>query len=109
VGRYDRLGRLQGIEAIERATLLDPNDIPFRLEQLKSLKDGWLDGRGIAPSPAGLDWLAGAIEARYPEDLTSRWTSTWGTSRGIGTPSISTRTGTKPGPSTSAKSRAGTG
>src|SRR5262249_54758051 len=69
VGRYDRLGRLQRIDAIERSTLLDPLDIPARLEELEALRDGWLDGRGTAPPPAGLDWLAGEIEARYPEDL----------------------------------------
>ena len=33
------------------------------------MKDGWLDGRGVAPDRDGLDWLAGAIESRYPEDL----------------------------------------
>jgi hypothetical protein len=69
VGRYDHLGRLQRIHTIEHSTLLDPLDIPARLEELKALRDGWLDGRGIAPPPAGLDWLAGVFETRYPADL----------------------------------------
>lgn len=68
-GRYDRLERLQRIDTIEHLTLLDPLDIPTRMEELKALRDGWLDGRGIAPAPAGLDWLAGEIEARYSADL----------------------------------------
>jgi hypothetical protein len=69
VGRYDRLGRLQKIDTIERSALLDPLDIPSRLEELKALRDGWLDGRGVAPPRAGLDWLAGEIEARFSEEL----------------------------------------
>ena len=52
-----------------RGAFLDPHDIPARLEELKALRNGWLDGRGIAPPLAGLDWLAGEIEARYPVDL----------------------------------------
>jgi hypothetical protein len=69
VGKFNRLERLQGIETIEHTTLLDPQDIPARLEELKVMRNGWLDGRGIAPHLAGLDWLADAIERRYSEDL----------------------------------------
>jgi hypothetical protein len=69
VGRFNRLGRLQGIETIEHTTLLDPQDIPARIEELKAMTNGWLDGRGIVPDPAGLDWLASIIESRYSEDL----------------------------------------
>ena len=54
---------------IDHATLLDPVDVPARLEELKALRDGWLDGRGIAPVPAGLDWLAREIQTRYPGEL----------------------------------------
>jgi hypothetical protein len=53
----------------EPTTLLDPLDVAARLEELKALRDGWLNGRGIAPVPAGLDWLAGEIKSRYPEEL----------------------------------------
>lgn len=54
---------------IEHTRLLDPLDVPARLEELKALRDGWLNGRGIAPVPAGLDWLAVEIKTRYPEEL----------------------------------------
>jgi hypothetical protein len=54
---------------IEDTTLLDPLDVPARLEELRALRDGWLNGRGIAPVPAGLDWLAAGIKTRYPEEL----------------------------------------
>lgn len=43
--------------------------IQVRLEELKALRDGWLDGRGLAPSASGLEWLAKEFEARYPEEL----------------------------------------
>jgi len=54
---------------IAHTTLLDPLDVPARLEELKALPNGWLNGRGIAPAPLGLDWLAREIKTRYPEDL----------------------------------------
>jgi hypothetical protein len=69
VGRYDSVERLQRIDTIEHSALLDPLDIPTRLEELKVLRDGWLDGRGIALPHAGLDWLANEIDNRYSEDL----------------------------------------
>lgn len=70
VGKYDRADRLQKIELVEHVTLLDPLDFPSQLEELKLLKDGWLDGRGYAPPAAGLDWLADAINERYSDSLT---------------------------------------
>jgi hypothetical protein len=54
---------------IERTTLLDPLDVPARLEELKALRNGWLNGQGIAPDPSGLDWLALEIKTKYPEAL----------------------------------------
>jgi hypothetical protein len=70
VGKYNRANRLQKIESVEHVTLLDPLDFPSQLEELKLLKDGWYDGKGHAPTAAGLDWLAEAMNQRYPESLT---------------------------------------
>lgn len=69
VGRYNRANRLQKIEAVEHVTLLDPLDFSSQLEELKILNDGWLDGKGFAPSASGLDWLASAIEENYSDSL----------------------------------------
>lgn len=69
VGTFNRNERLQRIESIEHTTLLDPLDIPARFEELKMLQDGWLDGHGRAPSPAGLDWLEGVFTDSYPDAL----------------------------------------
>ncbi len=69
VGRFNRGERLQSFESVEHVTLLDPLDVPARLDQLRILKDGWLDGKGSAPSAAGLDWLSQAFSERFPDDL----------------------------------------
>jgi hypothetical protein len=34
-----------------------------------SLKDGWYDGRGIAPPVGGLDWLSDSFNEHYPDAL----------------------------------------
>ncbi|MEI6415960.1 MAG: hypothetical protein WCP34_17120 [Pseudomonadota bacterium] len=69
VGRYNRFDRLQSIETIEHLSLLDSNDIAARLDELRALKNGWLDGKGFAPASEGLDWLANRFESLYPDDL----------------------------------------
>lgn len=69
VGRFDRNNRLQALEAVDHVTLLDPLDIRIRADELKLLKAGWLDGRGVAPERGGLDWLADAFESSFPDGL----------------------------------------
>lgn len=64
-----RQNPLRRVESGEQGRMLDPLDIPARLDELRTLKDGWLDGKGLAPSAAGLDWLAAAFEQHYPDDL----------------------------------------
>ena len=54
----------------ETITLV-PLDISARLEELRKMKDGWLDGDGDAPSNGGLDWLASSFERHFPADLPS--------------------------------------
>lgn len=69
VGRFDRNERLQGFESIEHISLLDPLDIASRLEELRGLRDGWLDGKGMAPQGPGLDWLTQAFQQHFPEEV----------------------------------------
>lgn len=68
-GRYDSNNRLAGLQSIERIVLFDPLDINARLDELRELKDGWLDGEGYAPSDAGLTWLSASFNRYYPEGL----------------------------------------
>ena len=44
-------------------------DISNRLDELRSLKDGWLEGGGLAPPHEGLDWLSRTFVRYYPENL----------------------------------------
>lgn len=68
IGKFNQK-RLEGFESIEHVGFLDPLDIPTRLYELRSLKDGWLEGRGKALHLDGLDWLAKAFEDQFPADL----------------------------------------
>lgn len=69
VGRFDRNNRLQEIEKVEYVTLLDPLDIGARIDELKGLGQGWLDGKGHPLAHDGLDWLESSFETHYPSDL----------------------------------------
>lgn len=44
-------------------------NIPARLKELRNLKDGWLEGKGIAPNHNELDWLAREFEHNYSDEL----------------------------------------
>jgi hypothetical protein len=44
-------------------------DVVGRLGRLRTLRDGWLDGKGKAPGQIGLDWLARRFDRDYPADL----------------------------------------
>ena len=50
-------------------SVLDPLNISSQLDDLRSLKDGWMEGGGSAPSQAGLDWLDDRFEELYPCNL----------------------------------------
>lgn len=69
IGRFNRNEKLLAFDSIEHVNLLDPLDVPARLDELRSLKAGWLDGEGVAPSGEGLDWLSEAFELNYPDEL----------------------------------------
>lgn len=47
----------------------DPLDVRARIGELKLLKNGWLDGKGLAPPPDNLDWFARVFDRYFPEDL----------------------------------------
>lgn len=69
VGKFSRLERLLGFESVEHISILDPRDVPSRLDEFRRLRNGWLDGKGRAPTDDGLDWLAHAFEQHFPDDL----------------------------------------
>lgn len=69
IARFSRNGRLLCFESVEHVELLDLLDVSARLEELALLKNGWLEGDGIAPPEAGLRWFARQFETHFPEDL----------------------------------------
>ena len=52
-----------------RVVALGSLSVPDRLDELRDMKEGWLDGDGAAPGHAGLDWLASNFERYFPGDL----------------------------------------
>ncbi len=68
VGKYDQQHRLTALQEIAQINILDPLDVPSRLDEFRNMRDGWLDGDGIAPARAGLDWLAESFERWYPDN-----------------------------------------
>lgn len=69
IGCFDRNNRLQKFESVEHVSILDPLDIPARIDELRVLKDGWFEGAGTAPPKAGLDWLSNEFSQRYSDEL----------------------------------------
>ena len=69
IGKYDRNERLVKIDPIEDIIALDPLDVRARLDEFRSLEDGWFEGEGRALRSEGLDWFAEQFERRYPADL----------------------------------------
>ncbi len=69
IGRFDLQNRLLGVDSIDSVSVLEPLDVPARLDELRSMKDGEFDGSGSAPSHEGLDWFSDAFGHYYPDDL----------------------------------------
>ena len=44
-------------------------DLSAQIDDLRLLKDGWLEGHGKAPSKEGLNWLSRAFDNYYSDDL----------------------------------------
>ena len=66
--KYDRYQRPTRLETIDEVIPLHPLDVTARLDELRELKDGWLDGEGLAPDSDGLDWLAESFDRMYSND-----------------------------------------
>ena len=67
-GMVNRSGKLVRFDSIEHVNALDPLDVGARLDELRLLKDGWLEGKGKAPPAEGVDWLERACDLHYPDE-----------------------------------------
>jgi hypothetical protein len=54
---------------VKHISILDPLNVVARIDELKLLKNGWLNGKGIAPAHESLNWLVGALGRHFPDDL----------------------------------------
>lgn len=57
------------LESIQRVTSPRPRDVPARLDEFRDMRDGWLEGGGLAPKSNELDWLSTVFERYYPDDV----------------------------------------
>ncbi len=69
IGLYTGRNTLQSVKLIDCVRILDPLDVPARLDKLRNMGDSWLDGDGLTPSHAGLDWLTNVFNKFYAKDL----------------------------------------
>lgn len=67
-GKRNRQNRLTELKSVDRISILHPLDVPARLDEFRDMRDGWLDGEGVAPTQAGIDWLADAFARNYKQD-----------------------------------------
>ena len=51
------MNTLKTIETIDQIISAEEPDVGVRLEELRLLQEGWLDGAGKALSSEGLDWF----------------------------------------------------
>lgn len=66
--RYNLDNHIDRIEQITDVRILKQLDVPAQLDKLRGMKNGWLDGDGVAPSHHGLDWLSRVFKKYYPDD-----------------------------------------
>lgn len=65
-GVFNASDKLQKIESISEAIPLDPLDVPSRLDEFLTLKDGWYDGeQGQAIEPNALEWLGETFDINF--------------------------------------------
>lgn len=67
-GLRRKQSRPANLESVTHVAILDDLDVPARLDEFRSMRDGWLEGGGYAPPRDGLDWLADAFQSSYPAD-----------------------------------------
>lgn len=69
IGAFDSWDRLQKVQTVESLEVQPDYQIASRLDELRSLKNGWHDGAGEALDPASLEKIANNMIGHYPETL----------------------------------------
>ena len=69
VGRINQAGTILEIKSIMDVSVVRHPQVVHQLNNLRELRDGWLDGEGIAPSHDGITWLESKLNTHFPDDL----------------------------------------
>ena len=70
IGKFNRYEKLISIESVEHISILDSLDVPARIDELRLLKNGWLDGgNGVSLNKGDLDWFSDTFEKYFDNDL----------------------------------------
>lgn len=69
VGKFNQHRKLISFESIEDIEILDKLDISSRLDEIQLLKDGWLDGYGLAFNEKDIDRIKKIFSLKYPEGI----------------------------------------
>jgi hypothetical protein len=69
VGIFDVNERLSAVKEIEQVDALAHYKLTAGIDSLASLKDGWLEGQGVAPSSENLNWLSNELTKIFPDSL----------------------------------------
>jgi hypothetical protein len=66
VGIFDVNDRLKSIKEIEQLEVVPHYALTSAIDDLNSLENGWLEGRGIAPDTENLAWLSEELIEAFP-------------------------------------------
>jgi len=69
IGKFNNADRIEFIESVDNTEILEDLDVPSRIEIISVLKDGWLNGEGIAPNADLLKWFSNSFELNFSPEL----------------------------------------
>ena len=70
IARLNPAGTVVEFTSLSRLKIIEtPSNISRQLDDIRALKNGWLDGEGRAPSQSGIDWIESRLYRYLPADL----------------------------------------
>ena len=69
VGTFDVNERLTAVKEIEQVDAFAHHKLTTGIDALALLKDGWLEGHGVAPESGNLNWLSNEVAKVFPDSL----------------------------------------
>lgn len=69
IGVFDMNDRLTEVTELDQLETLPHYRLVSAIEALAVLRDGWLEGQGVAPDSGNLNWLANEVTKNFPDSL----------------------------------------